>query len=459
MVTAHGREKLSQRSAAEQALLDGFLVKPVTASMLLDAVVDRRGRRAQPHRAPRAGRGAGRRLAGLRLLVAEDNANNQQVARELLEDEGAVVHDRRRRAGGGGGRGRRRDAAFDAVLMDLQMPVMDGFTATGRIRHDLGRAHLPIVAMTANAMASDREACLAAGMNDHVGKPFDLDATGARAAARWRGRPCTRPNRVRAAAAARAAAPLVASAPRAAGVDLAAALQRLGGKPAGLPAHAAQLHRTTWPACPRSCGRWQRATPAAASRLLHTLKGLAATLGVRRLAAAGGRRRARHWPRPPRPRRPGRDREPAVVAIERRPARALLASAAGPAGRRGRDRGAGAAGRPRPVDTCAALRELAGLLENSDMRATDACADCGSDPAADAGRRWHALDDAVAGLDFERALRLCRPTARRGPAHDARRCRRRRRLGRAPAAPAGGGRPAGQHPGAVPGLRRPTTRC
>ena len=59
--------------------------------------------------------------------------------------------------------------------MDLQMPVMDGFTATRRIRQDLARTQLPIVAMTANAMASDREACLAAGMNDHVGKPFDLD--------------------------------------------------------------------------------------------------------------------------------------------------------------------------------------------------------------------------------------------------------------------------------------------
>ena len=63
---------------------------------------------------------------------------------------------------------------FDAVLMDLQMPVMDGFSATRKIRTELGLTELPIIAMTANAMASDRAACLAAGMDEHVGKPFDL---------------------------------------------------------------------------------------------------------------------------------------------------------------------------------------------------------------------------------------------------------------------------------------------
>ncbi len=64
---------------------------------------------------------------------------------------------------------------FDVVLMDLQMPVMDGYTAVRYIRTDFGLSDRPIVAMTVNAMASDRAACLAAGTNDHTGKPFDLD--------------------------------------------------------------------------------------------------------------------------------------------------------------------------------------------------------------------------------------------------------------------------------------------
>ena len=112
-------------------------------------------------------------LQGFRLLVVEDNMINQQVAEELLSNEGALIQ-----IADNGQLGVEAVAGanppFDAVLMDLQMPVMDGFAATHAIRHDLRLTELPIIAMTANAMASDREACLAAGMNDHIGKPFDL---------------------------------------------------------------------------------------------------------------------------------------------------------------------------------------------------------------------------------------------------------------------------------------------
>jgi CheY-like chemotaxis protein len=104
----------------------------------------------------------------------EDNKINQLVAKGLLTQEGAVISLADNGALGvdavaGNPQG------FDAVLMDLQMPEMDGFEATHAIRGELGLGHLPIIAMTANAMASDREACLAAGMNDHVGKPFEID--------------------------------------------------------------------------------------------------------------------------------------------------------------------------------------------------------------------------------------------------------------------------------------------
>ncbi len=115
-----------------------------------------------------------KRLLGLRLLVVEDNKINQMVAQGLLSQEGAEV-----RLAENGQIGVAAVATaqpgFDAVLMDLQMPVMDGYTATRAIRTELGQTDLPIIAMTANAMASDRAACLEAGMNEHIGKPFDLD--------------------------------------------------------------------------------------------------------------------------------------------------------------------------------------------------------------------------------------------------------------------------------------------
>jgi signal transduction histidine kinase/HPt (histidine-containing phosphotransfer) domain-containing protein/ActR/RegA family two-component response regulator/HAMP domain-containing protein len=115
-----------------------------------------------------------RRLMGMRILVVEDNKINQLVAQGLLSQEGANIT-----LADNGQLGvaavAKADPAFDVVLMDLQMPVMDGYTATRTIRQELGRTDLPIIAMTANVMASDRAACLEAGMVDHVGKPFELD--------------------------------------------------------------------------------------------------------------------------------------------------------------------------------------------------------------------------------------------------------------------------------------------
>jgi CheY-like chemotaxis protein len=115
-----------------------------------------------------------RRLSGMRILVVEDNLINQQVAEELLIAEGALVS-----LAANGQLGvdavAAADPQFDAVLMDLQMPVLDGFAATNVIRQTLGLTRLPIIAMTANAMDSDRDECLQADMNEHVGKPFDLN--------------------------------------------------------------------------------------------------------------------------------------------------------------------------------------------------------------------------------------------------------------------------------------------
>ena len=172
MLAAHTRESLTDRTSEEQASLDGFLVKPVTAAMLQEAAL---GAESATHCLREARRAVGhmRRLTGMRILVVEDNLINQQVAEELLMSEGAVVS-----MAANGQLGVDAVAAarpqFDVVLMDIQMPVMDGYTATQTIRSRLGLSALPIVAMTASAMASDREECLAAGMTEHIGKPFDL---------------------------------------------------------------------------------------------------------------------------------------------------------------------------------------------------------------------------------------------------------------------------------------------
>jgi len=170
MVSSVGRDALVHRTQREQALVDGFLVRPVTASMLLNAVIDPLHAEAQSRHSEKL-RSGGHRLDGLRLLVVEDNLINQQVAEELLAAEGARVV---LAANGRLGVAAVASEPFDAVLMDIQMPVMDGYAATHEIRHTLGLKTLPIIAMTANALDSDRRDCLAAGMNAHVGKPFDV---------------------------------------------------------------------------------------------------------------------------------------------------------------------------------------------------------------------------------------------------------------------------------------------
>ncbi|MEP6874254.1 MAG: CHASE domain-containing protein [Burkholderiales bacterium] len=281
MVTGHGRDALAQRGAEEQAILSAFLVKPVTASMLFDAVSDARVALAHPELLNRPTAQTNlQRLVGMRVLVVEDNLNNQQVAQELLTDEGAHVA-----LAANGYLGIEAVAAanppFDAVLMDLQMPVMDGYTATARIRQTLGLTSLPIIAMTANAMASDREACLAAGMNDHVGKPFDLSNLVA-TLLRQTGRAVAAVTSVEPKAGAVSTVLLEQAERR--GIDLNAALGRMGGN-----SHAYLRTLQTFfkdlaslPDQLRSLSQQGRFDES--KRLMHTFKGLAGTLGIRPLA-------------------------------------------------------------------------------------------------------------------------------------------------------------------------------
>ncbi len=171
LTSAFGRGRLKLDSEAGQA--DAVLTKPLTGAVLFAAV--RAALAAGQSATAAAAPPPDARLDGMRLLLVEDNPLNQMVARSVLEMAGATVRvagDGRQaldalRADGGA-------AAYDVILMDVQMPVMDGFAATRAIRAELGLA-LPIVAMTAGVMASERERCEACGMDDFVAKPLDMD--------------------------------------------------------------------------------------------------------------------------------------------------------------------------------------------------------------------------------------------------------------------------------------------
>jgi two-component system sensor histidine kinase/response regulator len=171
LVTAFGREEV--REEAERLNLDAFLVKPVTKSMIVDTLVNVFATESEQVIGASAVDPAAR-LRGARILLAEDNEINQQIAIELLEGSGASV-----KVTNNG-----REAVelvamgpqpppFDVVLMDLQMPEMDGYQATAKLRADGRFAGLPIIAMTAHATIEERHRCLAAGMNDHISKPID----------------------------------------------------------------------------------------------------------------------------------------------------------------------------------------------------------------------------------------------------------------------------------------------
>ena len=177
MVTNYGSEAVMQQ--ADEAGLDGFLLKPVNPSVLFDAIMQAFGREVSrsPSSVPAnvSGVGALRQIRGARVLLVEDNEINQQVAGEILEAAGLHVS---LANNGQEAVEAVKNNDFHVVLMDVQMPVMDGYTATREIRkweEQLSRSQsaIPIIAMTAHALAGDREKSMEAGMNDHVSKPID----------------------------------------------------------------------------------------------------------------------------------------------------------------------------------------------------------------------------------------------------------------------------------------------
>jgi two-component system, sensor histidine kinase and response regulator len=292
LVTAFGREHLFAEAKAQG--IESLLVKPVSASVMFDHLMRVLGRPALTgatvdRTGPVVRQGIDLTpLRGARMLLVEDNEINREVAAEMLEVAGVVVTtaENGQHALDLLGSG----LSFDLVLMDVQMPVLDGISATAAIRARPALNALPVIAMTANAMAEDRQRCLDAGMNDFVAKPIDADQLW-RALLRWT------PRRAQASGDAVAVAGIAAAAAGEPapgviglvlpwpvdGLDTVTGLHRCLGKPdfyrsllqqfVDRQAHIGyQIEQAL------SATQWERAR-----RLAHTLKGVAGTLGALRL--------------------------------------------------------------------------------------------------------------------------------------------------------------------------------
>ena len=265
MVTAFSRDEARRRATEAAAQVATMLAKPVTPSTLLDACLDVL-LPMRPGSATVDGENAilarqRQSLAGARLLLVEDNPVNQELACELLRRAGieVVVADNGVRA-----LEMLELQAFDGVLMDCQMPELDGYEATRRLRQDARWTQLPVIAMTANAMVGDRDKALAAGMNDYVSKPVRpgrLFGT----LARWIG---------------------PVSAARAAVEPFDEAALRESGVEPGSALHARLLTMFA-DRSSHFCARFRAAASdrVTATRMAHDLKSEAAILGARLLSA------------------------------------------------------------------------------------------------------------------------------------------------------------------------------
>jgi two-component system, sensor histidine kinase and response regulator len=286
IVTAYGREDLFAQVDADG--IDLVVVKPLGASALFDALIRMLGGQTESH----AGRKAApipmppdalAAIRGASVLLGEDNELNQQVATELLVDAGLEVDIART--------GRdvvdmAQRKSYDIVLLDMQMPEMDGVEAAQALRAMPRFAVLPIVAMTANVMQADRERCLAAGMNDFVGKPIEPEALW-QALARWV-KPAGAAQRERATAArtanvtntetaARAGVPELAAIE---GLDIVGGLRRTLGKTALYLSVLRDFVNAETDAARTALNALARGDMDTVERIVHSLKGSAATIGA-----------------------------------------------------------------------------------------------------------------------------------------------------------------------------------
>ena len=282
IVTAFAREELHHQARAQG--VGQVLIKPVGASLLFNTLLHMAQLAAPelPPRpsVPRTTQGAGlARIHGARILLAEDNELNQQVACEMLAGVGMqvdVAND------GAEALALLQQQSYDLVLMDMQMPVMDGMDAARAVRAGGRYPDLPIIAMTANVMSEDRQLCNEAGMNDFIGKPVEPEALWAMLL-QWI---APRHDLPLADVAAPADAALAAAAPPAiAGIDTAAGLRRVLGK---LPAYLKMLRtflRDQAGLAPRLHAALAAGDRAALKAELHTLRGVAGNIGAQQVQA------------------------------------------------------------------------------------------------------------------------------------------------------------------------------
>jgi two-component system sensor histidine kinase/response regulator len=293
LVTAFGREEI--REEAERLQLDGFLIKPVTKSMIVDTLVNVFAHEGGQSPAPTATE-TETRLRGARILLTEDNEINQQIAVELLQGEGATV----KVANNG------REAIeilsnqpqpppFDVVLMDLQMPEMDGYQATTRLRSDARFRKLPIIAMTAHATIEERQRCLDAGMNDHISKPIDpaslfetvgrfykpIQATSSEGRSEAANLPTSEPP-------SSSLNQTEHDLPVIVGLDTKDGLMRVAGNRKLYLKLLRQFNDNQGPAVVQIRAALVQSDTALAERLAHTLKGVAGNIGAKSVQTAAG---------------------------------------------------------------------------------------------------------------------------------------------------------------------------
>ncbi|MBF0424748.1 MAG: response regulator [Magnetococcales bacterium] len=300
MLTAFGDEETEQEACA--AGIDAFIHKPVTRSQILDAIQRVFGE--QPPRRDHTARMLAEeaettsKIGGARILLAEDNEINQQVARGLLERVGLSVEI----AGNGQEVLRLLDRnTYEAVLLDIQMPVMDGLETARRLRADPRFRTLPLIAMTAHAMADDKRRCLEAGMNDHLAKPIRPERLYG-LLSRLVGPLLVTPQPV----AATMAEPAI-EIPELPGLDRDDGLSRVGGDRALYRRLLLHFHEEQAGLPERIAAALANNDNEGAARLVHTVKGAAGNLGAVLLqrAATGVELALKH----------GKDPQPALAAF------------------------------------------------------------------------------------------------------------------------------------------------